>query len=142
MLRHPVLYPNLVKALVFLAAMDVMLTHIILQLGGFEANPIAAHVIERGGTLAMSLYKFSLITVFVLIMQYIGIKHADSGRRLASAGVLISMLPIAVGLMTLPTLVSYYFSESESAADGDAARPEQSLEAVPEDEVVLWEFEA
>ena len=110
MLRHPVLYPNLVQILIFLAAMDVMLTHTILQLGGLEANPLAARVIERGGTLGMSLYKFSLITVFVLIMQYIGFKHVDSGRKLASAGILISMLPIAVGLMMLPTLIGAYLA--------------------------------
>jgi hypothetical protein len=110
MLRHEVLYPNLEKILLFLASMDVMLTHTILGLGGMEANPLAARVIELGGTLGMSIYKFSLIALFVIIMEYIGTRQIQSGRRLANAGIAISMLPIVVGLMTLPSLVYMYLN--------------------------------
>ncbi len=109
MLRHKVLYPELEKTLLFLAAMDVMLTHTILNLGGVEANPLAARVFEQGGTLAMSIYKFSLIAIFVIILEFVGARQIQSGRRLANAGIAISMLPIVVGLMVLPPLVHMYW---------------------------------
>ncbi len=105
-LKQDVLYPQLVLALVFLAAMDVMLTHTILELGGVEANPLAARVFETAGTFGMSIYKFTLLALYLLILQFIGSRSDGSGRKLAGAGVLISMFPIAVALIVLPSLVA------------------------------------
>ncbi|RNC81772.1 MAG: hypothetical protein ED559_08300 [Phycisphaera sp.] len=104
-LRQNVHYPHREKVLLFLASMDVMLTHTILNLGGVEANPLAARVFEQGGTFGMSIYKFALLTLFVVILEYIGSKHFESGRKLASAGIAISLFPVVVGLMTLPWVV-------------------------------------
>ncbi len=106
--RHQVLYPGWEMLLLFLASLDVMLTHTILTLGGVEANPLAARVFDQAGTLGMSVYKFALIGLFVLIMEYVGTKQLASGRRLATAGVAISVLPVAVALMMIPELMLVY----------------------------------
>lgn len=141
MLRQNTLYPGPEMLLLVLAALDVMLTHTVLYLGGVEANPLAARVIERGGTLGMSIYKFSLIALFVLIVEFIGARRIESGRRLASAGLAISVVPIVVAFMLMPALVGEYVA-GPSARNLDAARPQERLEPVTEDEVVLREFQA
>lgn len=110
MLHHQVLYPAQAMLLLFLASLDVMLTHAVLHLGGIEANPLAARVFSTAGTLGMSLYKFALIGLFLLIMEYIGTKQIISGRRLATAGIAISLLPVAVSLMVLPELVMSFMA--------------------------------
>lgn len=108
MLRERVLYPVQEPLILMLASLDVMLTHAVLTLGGVEANPLAARVFERGGTLGMSVYKFALIALFVLIVEYIGTRQQASGRRLAHAGIAISLLPVVVALMILPELIMGY----------------------------------
>lgn len=140
MLRQKSIYPGPVMALLFLASLDVMLTYAVLTLGGVEANPLAARVIERGGTLGMSVYKFTLITFFVLVVEYIGSRQLASGRRLAAVGIAISLLPVLVALMILPGLIGSAL-RTASARDLDAAGAEEGLEAVAEDEVVLGEFQ-
>ncbi len=108
MLRQQVLYPGREMLLLLLASLDVMLTHLILNLGGVEANPLAARVFDQAGTLGMSVYKFALIGLFVLIMEYVGTKQLVSGRRLATAGIAISSLPVVVALLLLPELMLAY----------------------------------
>ena len=108
MLRQNTLYPGPEMLLLFLASLDVMLTHAVLALGGVEANPLAARVFNQAGTLGMSVYKFALIGLFVLILEFIGARQIASGRKLATAGIAISLLPIAVALMILPRLMMNY----------------------------------
>ncbi len=108
MLRQNTLYPGPEMILLFLASLDVMLTHTILHLGGVEANPLAARVFDQAGTFGMSLYKFALIGFFVLVVEFIGTREFASGRRLATVGIAISMLPIVVALMILPRLMLNY----------------------------------
>ena len=49
--REPghVLYPRLYTWVVFLASMDIIMTWVILHMGGTEVNVLAASVIERWG---------------------------------------------------------------------------------------------
>ena len=49
------LYPNRYVWFVFLSAMDVFMTFIVLQIGGSEANGIANWILERYGLSGMTL---------------------------------------------------------------------------------------
>ena len=110
MFRREVRYPKLEQILLFIAAMDVMLTHLILGLGGVEANPLALRVVDGGGTLGMSLYKFALVAVVVCIVEFIGARRDATGRLLAKAAIGINMFPIVVALMILPSLFVTYWT--------------------------------
>ena len=109
MFHREVLYPKLEQILVFVAALDVMLTHLILRLGGVEANPVAMRIFERGGTLGISLYKFALLALVVFLVESIGARRVNTGRMLVKAAIGINMLPIVVALIILPSLVAAYW---------------------------------
>lgn len=90
-----VLHPNLYLWLVFFGAMDVILTRVILFFGGIEVNPLANEVIKAFGVPGMSVFKFSIIAMVILICEYIGRIRPRTGRGLAFVSVMISMAPIA-----------------------------------------------
>lgn len=96
MFGKPVLYPGVYPWFVLVASLDIMLTWIILQMGGREANVIAARVIEAAGLPGMTAFKFASVIVVVGICEYIGRRRAETGRRLAGCAVCISCVPIAV----------------------------------------------
>ena len=52
-------FPNLYLWLVFLSALDVVLTRVILYFGGTEVNPVADWVIVQWGQMGLSLFKFA-----------------------------------------------------------------------------------
>jgi len=100
--RRGVYYPTEYSWLVFLAAMDVMLTLLIIHgLGGSEANPIALWVLNTGGPRGMIVFKFAAIVLVVLICEFIGRRRFELGRRLARVGVGISAIPIVVAALQL-----------------------------------------
>lgn len=94
-------YPNLYVWLVFFASLDVMLTWIVLTLGGSEVNPVADAVVQTGGLLAMSIYKFVLVSVFVLMCEAVGRMRDATGRTLAWVGVAIAAAPVVWTLVLL-----------------------------------------
>ena len=99
--RSGVRYPNEYVWLVFVAAMDIMLTWLVLSLGGAEVNPIANLVLVLGGFPAMVLFKFAAIVLVVLICEFIGARQERTGRNLARAAVGISAIPIVLAMMQL-----------------------------------------
>ena len=82
--REPVLYPRLCSWFVLLAALDVILTWIILSpaLDGVELNPIAAHLIRTGGITAATYFKFATVMVVMWTSEYIGRHNPELGRGL------------------------------------------------------------
>ena len=95
--RHwwgPVLFPDRYLWLVFLSALDVMLTRVILFLGGSEVNPDADAIIANWGMPGLSVFKFLIIAFVIVACEYIGRISRRQGRRLAIIGVCIAAFPV------------------------------------------------
>jgi hypothetical protein len=94
-----VLYPNHYLWYILAATLDVLVTYtIITHLGGSEVNGIADALIQRFGAPGMIGLKFSTIAVVLLICEFVGRRSFGLGRRLATAAVVVSALPAAIGL--------------------------------------------
>lgn len=96
--REPghVLYPRLYTWVVFLASMDIIMTWVILHMGGAEVNVLAASVIERWGLVGMIVLKFVSIIAVVLISEFVGRRRHTTGRWLVTAAVVISVMPVTL----------------------------------------------
>lgn len=102
LLNRHMRYPNAYAWLLLLSALDVMLTWVLLHFPeGYEANPIAAAVIDRWGLEGMVVYKFLLITVFILICEGVGSLRDTTGRALSRISLLIAAVPVVWSLFLL-----------------------------------------
>jgi len=99
--RTPALYPEAYTWLVFVSALDVMFTWVILFLGGRELNALAAVIIRRGGLAAMVAFKFGLVVFVIVLCEIVGRRSPKAGRGLAYCGVVISALPVVVSVALL-----------------------------------------
>lgn len=98
--RH-VRYPNHYTWLVLVASLDILMTYVILHLGGLEANPLAAKVIYRWGVPGMVIYKFCFIIIAIVIAEEVGRRHEAKGRRFAEYAIVISAFPVLFALVLL-----------------------------------------
>jgi hypothetical protein len=101
--KQSVLYPNQYTWLIFFSALDVMLTWVVLFRGGFEANTIAARVIERFGLPGLVGFKFALVLLVIVICELVGRRNPTAGRRLAVAGIALTCVPVAISFLLLGT---------------------------------------
>ncbi|MCK6485501.1 MAG: hypothetical protein HUU22_07655 [Phycisphaerae bacterium] len=95
------LFPNLYTWFVFLAAMDVIFTTLILWIGGRELNWLADHVLQRYGVPGAVAVKFGAVILVVIICEFIGRLRHSTGRRLAEWSVAISTIPVALAFIQL-----------------------------------------
>ncbi len=98
MAKEPVLYPGLYPWFVLAAALDVMLTWIILgpPMGGVEVNPIAARVIDTGGITAATYFKFATVMVVMFLAEFIGRRNDLMGKRVLGLAVLCNVAVVVV----------------------------------------------
>jgi hypothetical protein len=98
----PMRYQNEYVWLIFVSALDVFLTMLVLfWWTGREVNPIAAAVIAHMGFGWMIVLKFALIVLVVIICEIVGRKSDRAGRRLAVAAVVISAFPVVYSFALL-----------------------------------------
>ncbi len=121
-LRTPVLYPNVYVWLVFVSAMDIIMTRIVLGFGGREVNPIALLAIKGGGLWGLILFKFVIIAGVIGLCEIIGRHKYMTGKRLSIFGVVISAVPSVWAFTILLT-----------------RGPEATETSVPESEIRLVE---
>lgn len=100
-LRHRSLYPSLYPWLIALAALDVLLTTLILSLGGTEANAIARAVLDNVGLPGMILLKLLSITFIIGVCQYAGRRRFRAGHLLAQIAIAANSAAVAVGCAAL-----------------------------------------
>jgi hypothetical protein len=96
-----VLYPNLYAWLVIASSLDVLLTSVILHIGGGEANPVAARIIRHFDIPGMTIYKFLIVSFFILICETVGRLSPRAGKRLAIASIVITCVPVMVALVLI-----------------------------------------
>lgn len=94
------LYPNHYAWYVLAGTLDVLVTFVIVSyLGGGEANALARRILERHGWMGMVALKYSTVLVVLLVCEFVGRRHANVGRRLAVTAVILSALPVGLGLL-------------------------------------------
>ncbi len=94
-------YPNLYTWLVFVSALDAMLTYLVLHFGGREANHLAASVLETWGFRGMVVYKFALITLVIVLCEVIGRRDDTWARVLGIFGIALTCVPLGVAISIL-----------------------------------------
>lgn len=93
-----VLYPNLYAWFVLASALDILLTHsIIQQLGGVEVNTIADWFIRTFDWWGAIVLKFATVLFVVGVCEVIGQRHARRGRFLATLAVILGFFPVTAG---------------------------------------------
>lgn len=97
----PMLYENHYTWFVFVSALDVMLTWVILHAGGREANHLAAAVLERFGLEGLVVFKFALVILVIAICEIVGRRNLATGRRLAAWAVALTCIPLLVAVALL-----------------------------------------
>jgi hypothetical protein len=102
--RRSVLFPDSYVWLIFVSALDLMFTCLIIQLGGYEANVLADHVMDKFGLPGIAVFKFGLVTVVILIAEYVGRQKHNLGRQLASYSVAFPLTGVVVGAILLMRL--------------------------------------
>jgi len=96
-----VLFPGIYTWFVFLAAMDVMMTTIVLYQGGVEVNAVADWFIRRWGVWGMVLLKFIVVAVVVGICEGIGRRDLKLARRVAEWAVALNTIPVTIAFVQL-----------------------------------------
>ncbi len=97
LLRQGVLYPDCYTWLVFVSSMDLMLTWVIFHLGGWEANPLAAFVIDRFDLAGTVVFKFGLLALVIGICEFVGRRRPPAGRLLAVLSVAFPATGVLAG---------------------------------------------
>lgn len=98
LLAAPMRYSGIYPWFVLLASLDIMLTWVILTMGGREVNSVAAWALGIGGLFGLIALKFASVVVVVLICETIGPRNEQAGRRLAFGSIAISAFPILVAV--------------------------------------------
>jgi uncharacterized membrane protein len=106
--HRPVLYPDRYVWYVLVSALDIMLTVTVLaHLGMREANTFAQWSIDQFGTWGLIGLKFLSVIAVVMICEFIGRRDGRRGRRLATAAIAISLLPITAALSQTAYLAAW-----------------------------------
>ena len=74
--------------------LDVMLTWVILHLGGREANGAAAFIIGRFGLPGMVIFKFGLVAFVIALCEAVGRRSPAAGERLAVWAIALTCVPV------------------------------------------------
>ncbi|MCC6659254.1 MAG: hypothetical protein IT437_00035 [Phycisphaerales bacterium] len=120
MFRRPLLYPRLYPWLLLAAALDVMLTWLILELGGQEMNVVARAAINAAGLPGMLLLKFCGIVLVIAVCEFVGRRNTATGLRLAGVATVITCIPVALSLFMIGELAWMRASGIDPAAGGPA----------------------
>ena len=86
---------------VFLSAMDLMLTWIILHYDGREVNPLADWIVARMDLWGLVAFKFSLVSLVVVLCETIGRHRPALGRFVARFAVVITAVPVGYAFFLL-----------------------------------------
>lgn len=92
------LFPNEYVWFLLFSSMDIMLTWVILSVGGQEVNPIADVIISGWGLPGAIAFKFSLTLLVIVLCEVVGRAKPRMARNLAQAAILISATPVLYSL--------------------------------------------
>lgn len=96
-----VLFPNGYLWLVLAGSLDVIMTHLMLNLGAVEVNVIADAALRTAGLWGLIALKFSMVACVLAICEYVGRRRPQTARSLVGAGVALNFFPVAASLAQL-----------------------------------------
>jgi hypothetical protein len=96
-----VLYPNCYVWFVFLSALDLMLTWVVLYWGGREVNGLANYFFLQWQLPGMVAYKFGLVMFILCVCEIVGHHKDQLGRSLVEWAVAITSVPVALAFAQL-----------------------------------------
>ncbi|MCC5828401.1 MAG: hypothetical protein JJU36_03040 [Phycisphaeraceae bacterium] len=105
-IHEPAMFPTAYTWFVVLSAFDLLLTSLILHLGGREVNVIANAVLMQWDLLGLTIYKFSLVLLVIVLCEMIGRLKEHLGRMVSGLAVAITAFPVVAATVQL---VLYYF---------------------------------
>lgn len=91
---QPVLYPEAYFWFIVLSTLDLLLTSLILHLGGRELNPVAHQVLMQWDLMGLSIFKFMMVGLVLCLCEAIGRLRWSTGRAVAWFGVGITCVPV------------------------------------------------
>ncbi len=106
----PVRYGGFYPWYILLASLDIILTWVVLTMGGKEVNGVAQWALGLGGLSGMIALKFATVTVVVVICETIGLRNERAGRRMAQWSVALSTVPIIVAIVEITATVMIWIS--------------------------------
>ena len=100
--KHGLLYQDHYSWYLLAASLDVMVTTAIIEhFNGREVNKLANHLIEQYGLWGLVGLKFSTVIFVIMVCEFVGRKNFGKGRRLATLAIVISALPVGLGLIQI-----------------------------------------
>lgn len=100
-------------AFIIVSALDIFFTWIVLSHGGTEVNPFAAAILDdwgEHGFFGLTLYKFLLVALVVIICENVGRRRYRTGQSLAWLSVGITCVPVLLAIAQL-MIASYMLYE-------------------------------
>lgn len=113
MIREPVLYPRVYPFFIVLAAMDVLLTWVILTtewhthygvIVGLELNGLANSLWHAFGSTGLVVLKFATVLFVLVACEVIGRRRAWTGRKIAEWAAAANAVPVIVGATQIATV--------------------------------------
>ncbi len=105
--KHPHMqFPSAYLWFILLSSIDIMMTWLILALGGQELNVLAQAVIQHFGLVGMILFKFALVLFVIIMCEIIGRKEHPTAKKLILISIIITCIPIVTQFKIL-TALSY-----------------------------------
>jgi len=96
-LRYPRHYPWFIT----FAGLDVVLTWIVLSLGGQELNAVAQLALDLAGIPGMIALKVSAVLIVCVICEYLGRRRPSIGLGVANLAIAANTIPVTLGCLAL-----------------------------------------
>jgi len=104
--RNALQLPAAYLSYIAVSALDGICTGMILLLGGAEANPIAAAVLVNHGFTGMLLFKFTIVSLVIVICEQIMRHRPKAAKRVMRLAVTATSVPVVIAV------VEFYFHAS------------------------------
>lgn len=83
-------FENEITLYIFVSALDVFMTYILMRSGTFkEGNPIARYFFDRWGMKGMIYFKFGMVAFVIVLAQIIATKRPKAAHMLLKFATLV-----------------------------------------------------
>ena len=97
----PLLLPSHYFWYLLVSSMDLMLTWLILGLGGHEVNAIADRVLQVHGFPGLIIYKFTLVIAVILFCEQIGRMDLKKAKQVLVFAIAVTSIPVVWSFLLL-----------------------------------------
>ncbi len=94
-------YPNAYAWFILLSTLDILLTGVLLHLGGREVNVVALTVLEHYHLVGLVVFKFATVLLSIGMCELIALRRPHLGRKIAVWAAVITAVPVALSLLML-----------------------------------------